>query len=36
MAKLTEKTKTLKGYVNIKTIKNLMNGRRIGSTRADL
>jgi len=34
--KLTEKTQHLKGYVNSKTIKGLLIGKRIGATRIDL
>jgi hypothetical protein len=34
--KLIEKTHHLKGYVNAKTIKGLLIGKRIGATRLDL
>lgn len=34
--KLSERTKNLRGYVNMKTIRGLMTGRRIGATRLDL
>jgi hypothetical protein len=35
-AKLEEKTKGIKGYINMKTIKSLLVGKPIGATRLDL
>jgi len=34
--RLADRTKTLRGYMNMKTIRGLLVGKRIGATRLDL